>query len=103
VQAVTGWNTYMWEMMKLAERTVTMKRCVSVRQGASRKDDKLPDRMFEPLEGGLLKGNALERRQFERCIDLYYDMHGWDRNGIPTTGKLVELDLEWVDDLLKRP
>ena len=102
LQAVTGWNIYMWEMMKLAERTVTMKRCVSVRQGAGRKDDKLPDRMFEPLEGGLLKGNALDRQQFERCIDLYYDMHGWDGNGIPTTGNLVELDLDWVDDLLQR-
>jgi len=24
-------------------------------------------------------------------------MHGWDRNGIPTSGKLVELGLGWVN------
>lgn len=102
LRAATSWNVYMWELMKLAERTVTLKRCVTVRQGGSRKDDRLPERMFQPLEGGPLKGNALDREQFERCLDLYYDMHGWDRNGIPNSGKLVELGLGWVDDLLER-
>ena len=97
VAAATGWDTRLWEIMKLGERTVTLKRCVSVRQGASRKDDRLPERFFEPLEGGLLKGRALDHAEFERSLDLYYDMHGWDRNGIPTPGKLVELGLGWVD------
>jgi aldehyde:ferredoxin oxidoreductase len=94
--AATGWDTRLWEIMKLGERTVTLKRCVSVRQGATRADDRLPDRFFEPLEGGLLKGRALDRTEFARALDLYYDMHGWDRNGIPTPGKLTELGLGWV-------
>jgi aldehyde:ferredoxin oxidoreductase len=97
VEAATGWDTRLWEIMKLGERTVTLKRCVSVRQGASRKDDRLPDRFFEPLEGGLLKGRTLDRSEFETSLDLYYDMHGWDRNGIPTPGKLVELGIGWVN------
>ncbi len=97
VAAATGWDTRLWEIMKLGERTVTLKRCVSVRQGVSRRDDRLPDRFFEPLEGGLLKGRALDRAEFERSLDLYYDMHGWDLNGIPTPGKLVELGIGWVD------
>jgi aldehyde:ferredoxin oxidoreductase len=64
--------------------------------GLGRADDRLPDRFFEPLEGGRLQGRALDRAEFERALDLYYDMHGWDRNGIPTPGKLVELGLGWV-------
>lgn len=102
VRNVTGWNTNLWEIMKLGERTVNLKRCVSLRQGASRTDDRLPGRMFEPLEGGLLKGNALDRDQFERCLDLYYEMHSWDKNGIPSRGKLHELGVAWVDELLER-
>jgi aldehyde:ferredoxin oxidoreductase len=94
--AATGWDSRLFEIMKLGERTVTLKRCVSVRQGATRADDRLPDRFFEPLEGGRLKGRALDRAEFEHALDLYYDMHGWDRNGIPTPGKLVELGLGWV-------
>ena len=98
IRAATGWDTNLWEIMKLAERTVTIKRVVSVRAGTTRADDRLPERMFEPLEGGLLKGNALDPDEFEACLDLYYDMHGWDRNGIPTPGKLVELGLGWINN-----
>jgi aldehyde:ferredoxin oxidoreductase len=98
IRAATGWDTNLWEIMKLAERTVTIKRAVSVRAGTTRADDRLPERMFEPLEGGLLKGNALDPDAFETCLDLYYDMHGWDRNGIPTPGKLVELGLGWINN-----
>ncbi|UCE53717.1 MAG: aldehyde ferredoxin oxidoreductase family protein [Desulfobacterales bacterium] len=101
VEAATGWNVTLWEIMKLAERTVTLKRAVSVLHGITRKDDCLPDRFFQPLEGGLLKGMALEQEVFEKSLDLYYDMRGWDRNtGIPTAGKLVELGLGWVNKLL---
>jgi len=103
IKAATGWDTTLWEIMKLAERTVNIKRAVSVRQGVSRKDDRLPDRFFEPLEGGLLKGTALDREEFEKALDLYYDMHGWDRKiGIPIPGKLVELGLGWVNRLLEQ-
>jgi aldehyde:ferredoxin oxidoreductase len=61
----------------------------------------LPDRFFEPLESGILKGRRLDHKEFERALDLYYDMMGWDRKTtIPTPGKLVELDLSWVNKLL---
>jgi aldehyde:ferredoxin oxidoreductase len=99
IRDATGWDVYLWELMKLAERTVTIKRIVSVRQGTIRADDRLPQRLFEPLEGGRLAGKALDRNTFEACLDLYYDMHGWDRSGVPTPGKLVELGLDWINDL----
>jgi aldehyde:ferredoxin oxidoreductase len=101
LQAATGWNTNLWEIMKLGERTITIKRAVSVREGISRKDDHLPDRFFEPLEGGLLEGKALDRHEFQNGLDLYYDVMGWDREtGVPTRGKLVELGLGWVNHVL---
>ncbi len=99
--AATGWDTNLWEVMKLGERTITAKRAVSVRQGISRSDDHLPERMFEPLEGGLLKGKALDRAEFERALNLYYGAFGWDPStGIPTAGKLNELGMAWVGPLL---
>jgi aldehyde:ferredoxin oxidoreductase len=101
MQAATGWDTSLWEIMKLGERSITIKRAISCREGISRKDDCLPDRFFEPLENGLLKGRALDRKEFEKALDLYYDMMGWDRKTtVPTPGKLVELDLGWVNKVL---
>ncbi len=102
VRAATGWDTYLWEIMKLGERTVTIKRAVSVREGVSRKDDQLPDRFFEPLEGGLLKGKALDRSEFETALNIYYDIMGWNREtGVPNPGKLVELELGWLNPFLE--
>jgi len=99
VEAVTGWNISLWELMKAGERATTMTKMFNIKNGASRKDDKLPDRMFEGLEGGALKGSKLDKEEFDRAITLYYQMMGWDgKTGIPTEGKLHELNLGWTLD-----
>jgi aldehyde:ferredoxin oxidoreductase len=102
VNAVTGWETSLWELLKAGERTVTMARAFNVREGFGRKDDTLPDRLFEPLEGGPLQGKAIDRGEFEEALTLYYEAMGWDpKEGVPTRGKLAELNLFWVDEYIK--
>ena len=40
--------------------------------------------------------------EFNRAIELYYEMIGCSpQNGRPHRGKLLELDLEWVEELLQ--
>jgi len=102
VQAVTGWETSLWELMKVGERTVTMARVFNLREGFGRKDDTLPDRLFEPLESGALQGTGLDRGEFEDLLTLYYETMGWDpKEGVPTRGKLAELNLFWLDEFVK--
>jgi aldehyde:ferredoxin oxidoreductase len=36
--------------------------------------------------------------EFRGWIELYYEMSGWDREGRPTRGKLVELGLDWLQE-----
>jgi len=99
VASVTGWNVSLWELLKASERAATMKRAFNVREGFGPKDDTLPDRMFEPLQNGALKGVAIGREDFAKMLTLYYDMVGWDREtGFPKAEKLVELDLGWVEE-----
>lgn len=101
LRAATGWDTSMWDIMKMGERAVNLRRAVSVREGFSRKDDMLPGRFFDPLKGGILKGKTVDRNAFEKALDLYYEMMGWDKKtGVPTPGKLVELGLGWVNQKL---
>jgi len=103
VQAVTGWETSLWELMKVGERAVTMARVFNLREGFGRKDDTLPDRLFEPLESGALQGKGMDRREFEELLTLYYEAMGWDpKDGVPTRGKLAELNLFWLDGFLKK-
>jgi aldehyde:ferredoxin oxidoreductase len=102
LQAITGWETSLWEIMKVGERSVTMARVFNLREGFGRKDDTLPDRLFEPLESGTLKGVGINRQEFDDLLTLYYEAMGWDPvDGVPTGGKLAELNLYWLDAFVR--
>lgn len=94
VNYATGWETSLFELMLLGERTTTLARLVLTREGLGRKDDILPDRLFEPLETGPLTGKQLDRKQFDKALDYYYEMMGWDvETGIPREAKLHHLNI----------
>jgi len=94
VASATGWETSLFELMLVGERTTTLARMVNAREGLDRRDDALPDRLFEPLETGPLAGVGLDRKQFERALDCYYDMMGWDiPTGQPREAKLYQLNI----------
>jgi aldehyde:ferredoxin oxidoreductase len=102
VSAVTGWETSLWELLKAGERTVTMARVFNLREGFGRKDDTLPDRLFEGLESGPLQGKGIDRKEFQDALTMYYEAMGWDpKEGVPTRGKLAELNLDWLDEYIK--
>lgn len=99
VSGVTGWNTSLWELMKTGERGLNLARCFNLREGFTRKDDWLPERFFEPLPGGPLKGKAIAKKELAEAITCYYAMMGWDpETGVPTKAKLAELGIDWVFD-----
>jgi aldehyde:ferredoxin oxidoreductase len=100
VRAATGWNTNMFELTKVGERSVTLARAVNVRRGMTAKDDTLPARFFEPIEASP-KGVPLDRQAFQESLQLYYAMMGWDDAGIPTRAKLIELGVGWAWPLMQ--
>jgi aldehyde:ferredoxin oxidoreductase len=101
VRSITGWNTSLFELLKAGERGVTMARAFNYLHGFSADDDKLPERFFEPMRGGTLKGHFIDRQAFEKGLRLYYGMMGWDTRGRPTEAKLEELAVGWVWDRLE--
>jgi len=101
VRAVTGWNSNLWEIMKVSERSINMARAFNIREGFTRKDDWLPDRFFHPQTSGPLSDTAVDPRKLENAKSTYYGMMGWDqKKGAPTRAKLEELDIPWVADEL---
>ena len=96
VRAATGWDTNMFELSKVGERSVTLARAVNVRRGITAKDDRIPDRFFEPIDASP-QGVPLDREAFADSLKLYYGMMGWDEEtGIPTRAKLEELGIGWA-------
>jgi aldehyde:ferredoxin oxidoreductase len=101
INGVTGWGMKSWEVIKVAERSLTMARAFNLREGLSVEDDDLPKRMFQKLEGSP-NSVPLNPVEFQESLALYYEMLGWDGlRGIPTRGKLEELDIGWVWDYVK--
>ena len=66
VNAVTGWDTSLWELMKVGERNNMMARIFNLREGFSSKDDTLPPRIFEPLRVARLKAGGSIPRNFRK-------------------------------------
>jgi aldehyde:ferredoxin oxidoreductase len=102
VRAVTGWNTTVWELMKVGERCINMARAFNIREGKSKEDDCLPRRFFTPFSSGPLEGVSIDKGELDKAIETYYAIVGWDKNGVPTSGKLQELGIEWVDEHISR-
>jgi aldehyde:ferredoxin oxidoreductase len=96
-----GWNMTPEEYWATAKRIITMERCFNVREGVSRKLDRLPKRfMTEPLPEGFKKGTLFTAEDEKKMQDAYYKYYGWDDNGIPTEETLKTLGLEYlVDDV----
>ncbi|MBC8335106.1 MAG: aldehyde ferredoxin oxidoreductase family protein [Anaerolineales bacterium] len=92
----TGWSTTVEDFRKAGERIYNLTRAACVREGASREDDVLPERlMAQPIPGGPAEGMVNDPEMLELMKDAYYDFRGWDSaTGIPTQEKLRELDLE---------
>jgi aldehyde:ferredoxin oxidoreductase len=100
VEAVTGWETTLYELVKVAQRTLNLARIYNLREGFTSLDDWLPPRMFTPQTSGALSETAVVPEELRNAIDLYYEMMGWDGEGAPRTGTLYELGVGWARDHL---
>jgi aldehyde:ferredoxin oxidoreductase len=99
LNAVTGWNTSLLEYMRVAERVVTLMRLFNLREGLDESQDYLPKRFYQPLLGaGPLKGVAIDKEAAETTRKAYYDLMGWNEQGVPTKNGLAALGLTWVAD-----
>lgn len=96
VTAITGWETSLWELLRVGERANVMARVFNVRQGIGPEEDCLFRPMHEPLVSGPYKGECIDPVAFRDAVHLYYEMSGWDDQGKPTRGKLVDMGLEWL-------
>ncbi len=102
VNAATDWDITLDELLELGERATNMARVFNLREGFTRADDTLPDRIFSPLENGALEGEFIPRKKFEAALTELYRIKGWDPDtGVPSRERLESLSLGWAADLLE--
>lgn len=102
VEYAAGWSLSMEEALRIGERGINLARLFNIREGFTRRDDRLPERLFQPLENGALQGESLPRAQFEQALTWLYAIKGWDtQSSRPSRQRLEALDLGWAADLLE--
>ena len=92
----TGIRTSEKELMKTGERIHNVEKMFNVSHaGFSRGEDYPPRRLMEePIKSGPLKGEQLKQGDWDKMLDEYYNLHGWDQyTSWPTKKKLEELNL----------
>ena len=98
--AVTGIEKTRDEMWLAAERCWNLERAIACREGRRREDDWLLPGYFDLVDQ---LGHTIDRDEFRKAMDRYYQLRGWDpKTGIPTRANLEELDLRDVADELER-
>jgi len=122
LSAVTGENVDEEGLYRIGERVFNLQRSIHIREGhRGRESDTIPEAFFTiPLKGHAMNPNAqapgkngeitsrigmvVDRDEFERMKDEYYQLRGWDATtGLQTKAKLEELDLhEVAQDLGRR-
>jgi len=93
----TGLELSPLDIWNIADRAYTMERLFNIREGLTRNDDWLVDRYFdEPTKLGIpiVRGRVIDRDKFRKMIDEYYELHGWDENGVPRPETLRKLGID---------
>ena len=115
LSAVTGKDIDEEGLNRIGERVFNLERAILVREGhRGREDDRLPDAWHTmPLEGDFTNpecivpgkgdeavpriGSMVNREEFERAKDEYYQLRQWDvATGLQIRSKLEELGLKDV-------
>lgn len=102
VNAATGWDMTMDELLVCGERIACMRQAFNVREGVKPRDLGLPGRAEgkPPLTDGPLKGVTVDVKSW---VKEYYVYADWDYNtGKPSEKKLIELGLADVANDLHR-
>ncbi|AKB59741.1 aldehyde ferredoxin oxidoreductase family protein [Methanosarcina barkeri] len=81
------------ELLKIGERIYNLERTYNLKTGFTRKDDILPERLFE--NEGENDEYGLSRQEFEAALQEYYHYRGWDEEGVPGLEKLQELGISF--------
>ena len=92
--SASGFNHTVESYILAGERIWNLIRIFNIREGLDTNDDNLPERFFnESFTKGPSKNIKINKSEFKQSLMEYYSLRGWNKDGIPTSKKLNELNL----------
>lgn len=99
LEAITGSRMTWEDLYEIGDRIYALIRAYWKREipQFGRKWDYPPDRWFEEAQSeGKVQGMRVDREKYEQMLSWYYELRGWDQNGIPLKETLDRLGLKDV-------
>jgi aldehyde:ferredoxin oxidoreductase len=94
VRAATGWDLDQQQLRAVVSRGLSMARLFNLREGMSTDDDRLPQRLHEPMLKGPLSDKTISREEVRTIVQDYYRQQGWHpESGAPLLGTLEALNI----------
>ena len=91
LNAVMGTELTGADILAIGDRIWNVERVFNLANGYTKDDDTLPRRLLEdPISDGPSKGHV---HRLSELLPEYYEVRGWDEDGLPTQEKLTELGL----------
>lgn len=92
LRTALAWDCSDEDVLKIGERIWNLERMFNLKAGFTKADDTLPPRLLnEPLKSGPARGKVVE---LDVMLKEYYEIRGWDKDGVPTEEKLKELSIK---------
>ena len=93
VNSATGWDMDFQEAMQVGRRAVNLARVFNLRSGIKAELDRPSMRYGSTPLDGVAAGRAI-MPHWDKMLQNYYNLMGWDENGKPLPGTLKALELE---------
>jgi len=91
LKLVTGLNMNIGRFIRAGERGYNLERLINIRQGLKGSDDTLPERLTKEPQR---EDDPDSRVKLEQMLEEYYQIRGWDEQGIPRKRRLRKLGLD---------
>jgi aldehyde:ferredoxin oxidoreductase len=103
--AATGWETSAEDLKRITTKILNVEKAFNLRRtNLGREDDYPPPRVLnEPIPSGQYAGFHPTRENWDKLLDEYYEIHGWEKStSFPTRDTLEDLGLKQVADDLEK-
>ena len=95
IKAASGIGIELDEFYSLGERIWNLEKLFNLKSGLGRDNDTLPGRCYkDPVMGDTSESSVIDYDRWQDMLTEYYELRGWDYDGIPKQEKLESLGIE---------
>jgi aldehyde:ferredoxin oxidoreductase len=93
INTAVDWNYSDSEIREVGPRVLDIERLFNLSRGMTRAHDTLPKRYFDdPAPLRTAKGHHVDRKEFAKALDRFYEVRGWTNEGMVKKPRIEELE-----------